>query len=1607
MRHLARALVFLLTLSLAPQAVFAQSEEEDRGYLQAFLEDNLSGAGRQIRIVGFEGALSSVATIEELTIADDAGIWLTLRGVELDWSRAALLRGRVEVNALTAEEVLLPRLPSAETTTEDLPEPEATPFSLPELPVSIRIDELSIDRVELGAGVIGVEAALSATGSAELAGGEGTASLQVQRLDGAEGSLDFTASYANETRQLSLDLDLQEEQGGLLSTLLSIPDSPAMELTVTGEGPLDDFTADLALATDGTDRLTGQVTLAALQDDAGLGFNASIDGDVRPLMPEANRAFFGPELSLAVEGESRESGELRLNTLDLTTDAMTLDGQVRIGADGWPALIDVTGRIAHDDDTQVVLPVAGGDTEVQVVDLSVQYDASEGDAWTAEITLDDLSRPDLSLGSAALTGNGTLTRGTGSAVGRVQGGFDIDASQLAFSDPGLASGVGDALTGRITFDWQEGMPLNLPEIRLSGDEYALDGTMSVEIPEDRVSPVVVADLQVTADDVSRFSALAGQELGGDVDVRVIGTVAPLDGTFDATVNGTANDLVTGIAELDGLLDGQSTLAIDAARDETGVNLRQFDITAPGATITADGQLNSTGTIADFDITLPETALAVPQLQGQTRLRGNVRQTGGSYALDLDANAPGGVVFDGQATVQVIEGVLAQVSGRGSLAADNLSLYSQLAQRDLAGGLDITGSGTFDPRSQNFEADIEGSANNLRVDVAQVDNLMQGRSTFDVVAARVGDRVDLTSLTLTTPRITASGNGILRDENSNARFDVALVDLADVLPELSGAAELAGTVTQNGDAFEIDIDGTGPGRAAIDALATVTYTYDGLENIAAGTLGPVSGSGTVSADDLSVYSGVAGRDLGGAVSVEGNGSFDPETQYFEADVSGTSRDLRTGIEQADNLLAGVTTFTVDAGQDAEGLLVRNLRVENPQLTASGEGILRDQASAARFDVVLEDLADALPRMAGSGGARLSGSIDQAGDDFAFDITGSGPGGLAVDAEGTVRYADDTLGRISGQGTLRASDLSAFSGVAGRSLGGSFDFQGNGGFDPADGSFDVALTGSANNLRSGIAAVDQLTAGRSTVTVDAARGADGRIVVETFDLATPQLTADANGALSPNGSGQLSYNVVLRNLGLFAPGFDGQATARGTASSSGGEYRIDTALTGPGGTTADVAGTIAPDFSRVNLSANGSAPLALVNQFTEPNILSGTAQFNLRVNGAPGLDAVSGTVTSSGAQMVIQAAQLTLENINANVNLTGGRAQIDLQSGVSTGGSLSVTGPVTLSAPFNGDLSIALNSVGIVRPGLIETEVNGALTLRGALTRDARLAGNLDFETMEIRIPDTGLGAAGLDFTLNHVNEPADVRRTRERAGLIQSEAGASGPGINYPLDIVVNAPSRIFIRGRGLDAELGGTLRLGGTTSNIIPAGSFELIRGRLDILGQRLDLAQARIQLEGDFNAFIFVRAETTRAETSINIVIQGPVSDPDVTISSSPDRPEEEVLALLLFGRDVTEISAFQAVRIAAAVNTLVGRGGTGIVDRLRTGIGLDDFDVQTAADGSTELRFGKYIGENLYTDVTVNSEGSTDVNLNLDITPQVTARGTVGTDGNTSLGIFFEKDY
>ena len=146
------ALMVWLALTGQAAAQTTEQEEADKGFLTNFLEELLTDAGREVRIENFQGALSSSATIDRLTIADDEGIWLTATDLVLNWDRSALFSGVLDITELGAATIELPRLPA---TDENLPPPEAGEFRVPELPVEIRIDRLNVAQIVLGRPVLG------------------------------------------------------------------------------------------------------------------------------------------------------------------------------------------------------------------------------------------------------------------------------------------------------------------------------------------------------------------------------------------------------------------------------------------------------------------------------------------------------------------------------------------------------------------------------------------------------------------------------------------------------------------------------------------------------------------------------------------------------------------------------------------------------------------------------------------------------------------------------------------------------------------------------------------------------------------------------------------------------------------------------------------------------------------------------------------------------------------------------------------------------------------------------------------------------------------------------------------------------------------------------------------------------------------------------------------------------------------------------------------------------------------------------------------------------------------------------------------------------------
>ncbi|RVV98168.1 hypothetical protein EKE94_12030 [Mesobaculum littorinae] len=1932
LRKFLAPLALTLAVALPAQPVLSQDDDEDGGgFLENLIEDNLSSAGREVRIRGFEGALSSRATIAELSISDDEGVWLTLRDAVLDWNRSALLRGRLEVEELSAASIDLPRLPQAGGTQP--PPAEAQPFSLPDLPVSVVIETLDIERVALGEPLFGEAAEIALNGSARLAGGEGEAQLAVERLD-AEGALTFEGSYANDTGELVLDLSLQEGADGIAANLLDLPGRPSVALSVAGEGPVSDFTADIQLATDGEDRIAGTVSVASEEGEDGTtrSFAADIGGDIAPVFSPQFRPFFGPDIQLEVQGASYPGGRVEIPELSLTAQSLTLQGRIAVGADGLPDVIDVEGRIADQGGAPVLLPV-GQDLRVQGVDLDIAFDAARGEDWQALIAIDALDTATADIGDLRLEGTGRIGT-TDAGAQTVTADFDFAAEELSLADGGAQAALGDAITGDAAIRWTAGAPVTLDRLALSGDSFELTGEGAVDATGEGTDITLDADL--AARDLSAFSALAGRPLSGGAQLSLDLTYGLLQGRFDVALDGTTTDLSLSQPALDRLLAGETTLTLRADRDETGTRVETLSLQSPAlqvageadltsqdafvslnvdvpdaaaldpratgaanvdfeatleqglwqytldagglqATVDAEGQITVTedqplriqsqadiaaadlslfsdltgrplagsvdvaangyalSDLSAFDIgldgTLQSVEVGIPQadnlLQGETVLSGSARrdETGiivpgvtvenpqltlageGRYAegesradaqfrlsdaglllpeltgavtadvqareiaegWNVVAQAAGlGATVDADVEITELSSDAPRVTGRADVTAEDLARFAPLAGRPLEGAVDLTLDGGARTDLSEFDLAIDGSSADIAIGQDIVDGLMQGRTQIAVTAARAGEQFDLPRLHIENPQIRATGEGSYAPDGGSIDADIDIADAARILPELEGpvtldlradaaeevwtvdldaeglgaritadarVSDLRATPRVEGDAqvvagdlsrlqalagrplagalnldlsgfavtdlsaFDLTAEGTArsveigqdlvdgllqgdtdleiaaardengievpqfrianpqisatgggsyaPGAGAFNAdievpdaarilpqlEGPVTLTLDAAEEGGAwnvdlsgdglgaqlaadavvsdlqGDAAPrVEGTARVVAEDLARFEAIAGRPLSGSLNLTASGAARIDGSDFDVDIEGASRSVEIGQEIADNLLAGATEVDIEARRNDEGVEIPAFRIANPQIRATGEGSYAPGAGAITAELVLADAGDVVQGLSGPLNADLS--AEETGGAWSVTLDAEG---LATIIEAAVRISEIDTGTPLVDGTVRltARDLARFRAVAGLPLSGGLQAEARGQMRSDLSRFDVTLDATGTNLGIGQAEVDRILGGQTQIDLSASRdAADAPIRIARAVVDTGLLDVSASGQLGAGGSG-VEFDARLTDISPFVDGFSGAVTADGRLAQTGDGYRIDVTATGPGGTDARIAGTAAGDFSTLDLDIDGTAPLALANRFTTPNSLDGSVSFDLALNGAPGLDALSGRVTTSGARAVVPSVSVVLENIGATVTLQNGTARVQAQADKQTGGGLTAQGSIGLSGNLPADLTIDLARFDLTDPNLYETAVNGRVTINGPLAGGATIAGRLSLGQTEVRIPSTGLGATGpIPEDLVHLNEPAEVRATRSRAGLIQEPGeGGSGGGasVAYPLDIEIVADNQIFVRGRGLDAELGGALALTGTTANVIPAGSFELIRGRLDILGQRLTLDEGTITLQGDFTPYIRLVASTDQGDVTVQIVVEGPALEPDIDFLSQPQLPEEEVLARLIFGRSLTSISPLQAAQLASAVATLAGRGGDGVVGNLRQNFGLDDLDVTTDEEGNPAVRAGAYLNENVYTDVTVNAEGQAELNLNLDVTRSLTVRGGVSNEGGTSLGVFFERDY
>ena len=145
---------------------------------------------------------------------------------------------------------------------------------------------------------------------------------------------------------------------------------------------------------------------------------------------------------------------------------------------------------------------------------------------------------------------------------------------------------------------------------------------------------------------------------------------------------------------------------------------------------------------------------------------------------------------------------------------------------------------------------------------------------------------------------------------------------------------------------------------------------------------------------------------------------------------------------------------------------------------------------------------------------------------------------------------------------------------------------------------------------------------------------------------------------------------------------------------------------------------------------------------------------------------------------------------------------------------------------------------------------------------------------------------------------------------------------WRLDIRLDADNRVFVSGMGLESEWQARLRVQGTTATPEIAGNVELIRGTLGLAGRRFRLDRGQVTFTGDRppNPQIDLAATSDIDGVEVGINVTGRSNNPQIAFTSSPGLPQDEIVSRILFGSSVTQISAIQAVQLAASLNSLRG---------------------------------------------------------------------------------------
>lgn len=236
-----------------------------------------------------------------------------------------------------------------------------------------------------------------------------------------------------------------------------------------------------------------------------------------------------------------------------------------------------------------------------------------------------------------------------------------------------------------------------------------------------------------------------------------------------------------------------------------------------------------------------------------------------------------------------------------------------------------------------------------------------------------------------------------------------------------------------------------------------------------------------------------------------------------------------------------------------------------------------------------------------------------------------------------------------------------------------------------------------------------------------------------------------------------------------------------------------------------------------------------------------------------------------------------------------------------------------------------------------------------------------------------------------------------------------PPFNF--DINLNC-KKLRVSGNTIDSIFSGKVNFLTFNNELALDGMLSLEKGYINIAGKNINIKSGKLVFEksNKFTPMVDISASSVFKNLLVFINIKSKEDlNIAIDITSKPHYSPEQILAIIIFGRNMQDLKISEILRIKEAIKNMeFTKGSKSILDILKNltflNIGIQQEINQSNRQETYAVNAGTYVTDKIYVGLKKNFEKeNANVNIKLNISPQVFIEGTSGGD----IGVSWIKRY